>query len=206
MTILAAIVGINHWLDLTMPFAMSVATRNPTMTTLVIDNGSEPPYPECPLWQTSRIDRCGYNHALNHALSYEADWYVLFNNDCMAHREFENVIPTLDKRTLYGSGWQWCDNFQRQMLYSAWLCMSRELVNEVGLFDPQLDAGFEDFDYQMRCLDKGIRLEVLRLDIDHLDKHTRFEERAYNENWERCRVYFDKKWHTTTQPWKPVKK
>jgi len=202
MTILAAIVGINHWLDLTMPFAMSVATRNPTMTTLVIDNGSEPPYPECPLWQTSRIDRCGYNHALNHALSIVADWYVLFNNDCMAHREFENVIPTLDKRTLYGSGWQWCDNFQRQMLYSAWLCMSRELVNEVGLFDPQLDAGFEDFDYQMRCLDKGIRLEVLRLDCDHLDKHTRLVEPDYGAKWEKCRKYFDAKWHCHTPQWR----
>ena len=200
-TILAAIVGINHWLDLTYPFADSIVGRNPNTRLMVIDNESSPPYPECPLWETRRIVRCGYNHALNYALTFDADWYVLFNNDCMAHKGFDDLIPTLDKRTLYGSGWQWSDSFKRQVLYSAWLCMSRELVEAVGEFDPMLDAGFEDFDYQQRAIEAGMKVDVLRIDCDHLDRHTRLVEPEYAAKWEKCRQYFTKKWNVPTTPW-----
>lgn len=202
MKVIAAIVGIDHWIDLTFPFAMSIHTRNPNLDVLVIDNVSEPTYPEVPLWRTRRTSRrVGYNLALNFAMEEDADWYIVFNNDCECHNGFEGVFEHLDPHTLYGSGTQWSQSFQTWIQWSAWLAISRELKDTIGLFDPELDAGFEDFDYQKRAMDAGFKLDHLRIDVQHLDKHTRLVEPDYAARWEKCRLYFSKKWNVKTERW-----
>ena len=198
----AAVVGIDHWYDITFPFAMSMRERNPNLDILVIDNASNAPYPEIPLWRTVRMPtREGYNMALNVALAEDADWHIVFNNDCMCYHEFESAIGGLDPRTLYGSGWQWSDSFQMHIQWSAWLAISRELKDTIGGFDPQLDAGFEDFDYQKRAVEAGFALDVFRIDVQHLDAHTRLVEADYAARWEKCRLYFSKKWSVPTTKW-----
>jgi hypothetical protein len=192
----AVVVGIGRWQDITGPFVISLLRNNPGLPVLVIDNASDTPYPESPYFRTIRLpERVGYNLAMNAAIKAEPgrDWYILFNNDCMCHGNFSKDIPSLDKRTVYGSGWNECKLNSLMFQWSAWLCLSDRAIRYVGLFDKELTGAYEDFDYQYRAQVKGFKIDTWDIPVNHLDKHTRFDEKGYGLRREKSRDHFSQK-------------
>jgi GT2 family glycosyltransferase len=194
--VLPVIVGINHWRDVTSPFIDSIRQFHPTEPLVVVDNHSRDPYPaQDDIIMLRTNERMGYNNAMNYAVANAPipRWYVFFNNDCLAQRPFFDEVLALDPLTVYGSGANVDSVMGFVFQWSAWLCVSREAWERVGEFDPQLTAGFEDFDYQIRAKQAGLHLATADLPVQHLDKHTRKEEPDYNARWRRCVSYFASK-------------
>ncbi len=201
MLIRTCIVGIDHWQDLTKPFADSLQEHNPAVSMVIIDNASQPPYPD---YQRSspvggqrvvRIDRCGYGAALNMGSFGNWDWLLCCNNDCLCTGKVD--ISTLRPDTIYGNEWKYdydgmADGLPA-VVDSAYLLIPRKVWDDVGQFDPFMDAAFEEIDYCIRALDKGYRLDVADLPIIHLNLHTRKELEGYDKRWEVTRKYFHKK-------------
>jgi len=197
---LAVIVGIDHWEDITLPFVKSLQKYNPTLPILIVDNASDKPYPRVKGTKRLRLpERVGYNLAMNAAIEAHPgkDWYILFNNDCLCTGDFALNFAFMKDDTVYGSGWN--DNKcnktnDLQVQWSAWLCLSKKVIQTVGLFDPILTGAFEDFDYQLQARQAGYKIDTLALPVNHLDAHTRYDEVDYRERWHASRDYFYKKW------------
>lgn len=196
MKTVAIIVGVNHWKDITSPFCWSLREFNPELELIIVDNASSPPYPtDFPGGTTVRShERLGYNRALNlgMAVAGDADWLICFNNDCKCNGPLAPILQLLSPSVLYGSGENY-DKVNGLMLqWSAWLVISRPILETVGKFDDKLSGGFEDFDYEFRAMNAGFGLATAPLPVRHLDKHTRFEENGIWERWEQSRQQFEK--------------
>ena len=213
----AIIVSFDHWHNdqygdgsWAREFAHNLQRLNPTMKVLVVDNASRIPYTSETLDIIHLGKRCGYGEALNHGLMHLQvqggfDWYVTLNNDCQiktgTNGDVVRVLETLSPNTLYGSGvnrdtrltfaWQW----------SAWMCISAKIFQQVGYFDERLAAAFEDFDYQRRAMDMDFGLDFADLPIEHLDMHTRYEDRDYPKRWEAARLLFETKHKISMMSW-----
>lgn len=204
MRIVAIVVGIDNWIAFTERFIRQLLERSEKLEILVVDNGSGEPYPDDGYYDLLRLPHLvGYNHALNAGLIHagRADWYICLNNDCQCYGDVFEAVKGLDPNTLYGSG----DNYDKEnkmhFQWSAWLVISRRIFRKVGLFDPKLVGAFEDFDYQLRALAAGFKLEEAKLPIDHLDKHTRFDTPIYNHRWALSREHFVNKWKLQVPDW-----
>jgi len=196
MFVRTCIVGIDHWSDLTKPFADSLQKHNPSVCMTFIDNASTPPYPDY-IQRVMRIPRMGYGAALNMGAPGNWDWLLCCNNDCLCNGNVMDVIGTLRPDTIYGNEWKYdydgmADGLPA-VVDSAYLLIPRRIWDDVGQFDPFMDAAFEEIDYCIRALDKGYRLDVVELPITHLNLHTRRELEGYDMRWEATRKYFHKK-------------
>lgn len=225
----AIVVGHNHWHGdtfgdkrFTRDFIFALKDRNPNLDILLIDNCSAKSYATDigGRVETLRLEsRVGYAVALNYGLSAlkmrDHDWYICFNNDnwidpnpraVVDHGRIEGILEELDPRIVYGSGWNIDKRRSTRLQWSAWLCISREVLRTVGYFDEQLAAAFEDFDYQKRALEAGFDLDTADFPIVHLDEHTRLENPdEYKWRWEEARQYFEQKHGVKTEPWLIVK-
>lgn len=203
MRIVAIVVGIDNWDKFTERFINGLRLNNPKLDILLIDNGSVPSYPLGD-YETFRIDdTVGYNHALNAGLiqAGKADWYICFNNDCTCSGDIISRVEELDENTLYGSGWNIDKKMEIRFQFSAWLIISKKIYQKVGLFDPELIGAFEDFDYELRAIGHGFKLDTCMLPVDHLDKHSRYETPAYNWRWDQSRLHFNKKYGFEIKEW-----
>lgn len=214
----AVVVGFNHWYGdsladkaFTRDFVTALKEKNPGLNIVLIDNASEHPYP-VDIVEVIRLDeRVGYGKALNIGLERlqkeKCDWYVCFNNDCAVQGDGNilRILETLDTRTLYGSGENYDKKKKIMWQWSAWLVISREVLQTVGVFDEHLEAAFEDFDYELRALGKGYKLDTAKFPILHLDEHTRFEDSSYPHRWEKARNYFNVKHGMEMERWFVVK-
>ena len=217
----AIVVGFNHWYGdspydktFTRDFVTRLAERNPELDILLVDNFSAKPYPLqiAPNVKTiSLLRRVGYAVALNAGLqtleSSDYDWYVCFNNDNWidsnpkVNGNITDMLKNMNPRVLYGSGENHDKQRQTLLQWSAWLCISRDVLKTVGYFDPKLSAAFEDFDYEMRALAAGFGLDTAHFPIIHMDEHTRFEDKHYPSDWEKARVYFSLKHGVEMDKW-----
>jgi GT2 family glycosyltransferase len=143
-------------------------------------------------------------------LSNGYHWYVTLNNDCQikagTNGNIVDIIERLDYNVLYGSGVNRDTSLPYTWQWSAWMCISQKVFRDVGYFDEKLDGAFEDFDYQKRAMDKGFTLDTAFLPIEHLDMHTRYEDKRYPKRWEDSRLWFEQKhgikmarWYTDNQ-------
>jgi len=197
MMIRAVIVGIDHWEDLTQPFAKDLQEYNPWMDVIIVDNGSEPEYPP---YQAQRISRVGYGSALNAASGEKMpwDWLLCCNNDCLCNGNVTDIIATLRDDTIYGNEWKFDyegmkDGHLPAVVDSAYFLIPRRVWEKIGGFDPKMEAAFEEIDYCIRALEAGFRLDVAPLPIVHLNMHTRTETPDYWKRWEETRQYFHSK-------------
>ncbi len=218
------IVGFNHFYGdslydktFTRDYVYLLKDRNPNLDILLVDNFSVQPYPTNigGNVKTLRLARrVGYAVALNEGIKVmqakDYDWYICSNNDCWIdpnpkavcdHGRIENILAQLDKHTVYGSGWNVDKSRGHRFQWSAWLCISREVLQAVGLFDENLAAAFEDFDYQQRAMKEGCTLDTAQFPIVHLDEHTRLEDKNYPLAWEKARIYFAMKHELATETW-----
>jgi len=190
------VVGINRWHDITQPFLLSILKHEPEVQILLIDNNSSPAYPNnSPGIEVLRVDeRIGYNQAMNIGIQHhKADKYVCFNNDCICKDKFVDTVKGLDDDVLWGSAYKTDPLNEIEFVASAWLVISDKILESIGLFDKQLDAGFEELDYELRAMMAGFDLDVAGLPIEHLNKMTRLDEKNYLKHWDICRKYFGKK-------------
>jgi hypothetical protein len=204
MRIVAIVVGVDNWHEFTERFVHQLHNNNPELEILLIDNGSHPKYPKGEGYEIFRIDETvGYNHALNVGLiqTGKADWYICFNNDCECTGSFVNKVAELDRDVLYGSGENRDNENGITFQWSAWLIISSKIYSKVGLFDPELIGAYEDFDYELRAIGSGFKLETCKLPVVHLDKHSRMETPSYNWRWRESRKYFADKWKLGTREW-----
>jgi len=192
MFVRTCIVGIDHWEDLTKPFADSLQKHN-AIYMVIIDNGSQPPYPDYSQ-RVMRIERRGYGAALNAGASGNWDWLLCCNNDCLCTGNIMDIISTLRPDTIYGNEWKYSYDGMEDglpaVVDSAYLLIPRRIWDVVGKFDPQMDAAFEEVDYCIRAVSMGYRLDVANLPITHLNLHTRKELEGYDKRWEATRQYF----------------
>jgi hypothetical protein len=187
MHIRAVIVGIDHWGDLTRPFADSLGRYNPSLSMVVIDNASEPPYPDYER-HVLRLARCGYGTALNAGSCGNWNWLLCCNNDCICEGDIIGIVQGLRPDTIYGNAWkfdyEWmADLHLPAVVDSAYLLIPRRVWDRVGCFDPEMDAAFEEIDYGLRAIAAGFRLDVVDLPITHLNLHTRRELEGYEDRW-----------------------
>lgn len=177
MNITAVIVGVNEWERFTLPCIQSIRACDPDLSLVVVDNGSDPPYPPgynaFPLLKTA----C-YASALNYgmACAEEPDWYVLLNNDILFHKPITDRFDSLDAGTLYGfqyfhrpAAFPFCD-----YLASWGLFLSAQMARGVGEFDDALTPMyFEDADYCIRAVRAGFQIKLLDWQdwgIEHLGR------------------------------------
>lgn len=215
----AVIVGHNHWYAdslydkrFTRDFTERLAHDNTDLHVLLIDNFSGKPYPLsiAPNVETIRnLRRVGYAVALNQGLqrleAHDYDWYVCFNNDnWIDPLHSGNITGMLEKFNpcvLYGSGENTDKRRQTTLQWSAWLCISRQVLKTVGYFDEKLAAAFEDFDYELRALAEGFTLATAKFPIVHMDEHTRFEDQNYPMAWNKAAMYFSIKHGVEIEKW-----
>jgi hypothetical protein len=197
MLIRAVVVGIDHWSDLTKPFADDLHKYNPSLSMVIIDNESPTPYPDH-IQRVMRIDRCGYGAALNAGAYGNWNWLLCCNNDCTCEGSITEIIGTLRADTIYGNAWkfdyEWmADLHLPAVVDSAYLLIPRKVWDVVGKFDPQMDAAFEEIDYGLRAIEAGFRLDVVELPITHLNMHTRRELEDYTKRWSKTSECFRQK-------------
>ncbi len=194
MNLLTVIVGINHWDDITHPFLDSILKHEPTARIVIVDNCSDKPYQHDRCWIERSNERLGFPAAINLALENTLQWdkAIVFNNDCTCHGAFLDKVRDCDENTFYGSKWNQSVNGM-PLVYSAWMVISREMWQKVGQFDETMDAGWEDFDYEIRCHKNGLRVDVLDIPVHHIGKSTRFEEADYKKRWDVCRKAYSEK-------------
>ena len=199
MKIHCVVVGIDHWHDLTMPFSLDLHEFNKGMKILVIDNASNEKYPvpigseRYEIWRMN--ERHGYGAALNFgSIAENWDWLLCCNNDCICDGNVEDIIRKLPDDTIYGNAWKFdysgMKNGLPAVVDSAYLLIPRRIWEKVGMFDPQMEAAFEEIDYQIRAIDAGFRVDVVDLPITHLNMHTRTETKDYQARWHATEKYF----------------
>jgi len=188
MLVRCVVVGISHFHDLTLPFVEGLAENNQELNIAVIDNESEPPYPESDAYELIRTARCGYGQALNiGADDAWFNWLLCCNNDCICDGNIMGIIKRLSDDTIYGNAWKLdYSGMERGLpavVDSAYLLIPRKIWHAIGPFDVAMDAAFEEIDYQIRALDAGFRVDVADLPITHLSLHTRHELKDYWKRW-----------------------
>jgi GT2 family glycosyltransferase len=221
----AIVVGHNHYFGdsnydkkFTRDFVLMLSQHNPEMDILLVDNFSARPYPLdiAPNVATIRIlRRVGYAVALNDGLRHfsergDYDWYVCFNNDNWINPNpaysgnITDILQGMNPQVLYGSGENNDEPRKMALQWSAWLCISRQVFQAVGYFDEKLGAAFEDFDYELRAMKIGFTLDTAYFPIEHMDEHTRFEDKNYPMSWEKARRYFSLKHGIEMETWYKV--
>jgi hypothetical protein len=189
------IVGVNHWDDVTFPFWKQLTDRNPEAQVIVVDNGSEPPYP---MLSAVRVNKTiGYGSAINLAAFGKWEWLLACNNDCVCNGKVD--VSGLDDGTVYGNAWKFDYEWSKDLglpavVDSAYLLIPRRVWDKVGEFDPLMDAAFEEIDYSLRVIQAGFRVDVADLPILHLNLHTRYELLGYNGRWQKTSSYFRDKY------------
>lgn len=176
--VFAIIVGINGWKEFTLPAIQSIRKHEPEIRIVVIDAGSNPPYP-LPLDEkvtTLLLPHSpSYAYALNQGIKAagKADWYLLLNNDVRLNNPIMPEIETLHPEFIYGrqiieeKGYRWL---------GLWLALiSRKVWETVGEFDEKfLLCGFEDADYCIRAKERGIDTLPCELPFTHYWGKTRW--------------------------------
>jgi len=189
VSIAAIIVGIDGWQRFTLPLIESIRKHEPTCQIVVVDNESNPPYPEIKQKYeglvTTFTKRCCYSAAINWGFDNvqdyfsAADWYVVLSNDVLCTEPFAHVLegysddnvvgPLLLETPIPGLGMipyleGWCMAFSKR----AW--------DAIGGFDEgYLMSSFEDVDASQEARKAGFWLtEDKELPFKHLDQKQRF--------------------------------
>ncbi len=205
--VVPVVVGIDNWQSVTLPFLASLWRYEDGAQIVLVDNRSTPPYPSLPDLTIVRTERrIGYPEALNIGIRkaqalYDPFWFLACNNDCLAQGSFFDAVAGLDDGTLWGTMNIHDVQANRELIGSGWLLISSRIWRTVGTFDERFVAGFEDFDYELRCEEMGFHLSVASIPLVHLEKHTRLVERRYYEKWNKSRLLFEQKHNYPTTEW-----
>jgi GT2 family glycosyltransferase len=163
----AVVVGYNQWDAYTKPLIGMAKKHIPGVRLIVVDNGSEPPYPQVKGVEIVRAEGGGYAHGLNAGIRAAGviEWLMLLNNDVKIEAAFS--LKWIDPNVLY------CCEMSDWYAVSWCLLLSRKIWETVGEFDEgYYPLFYDDVDYSYRVLKAGFRIEVLKLPFEHLGHGT----------------------------------
>ena len=171
MIIKAVIIGHNQWDEYTYPLIESMQKYASAIELYVVDNGSDPGYPQIGGYTLVRSNNHSVARAINAGMrSAEfADWYMILDNDTICTASFLPIFSTLDENVYYGAeikDWEVCS-------YVVGWCrlMSSKLFSVVGSQDERFAPwGYTDVDYSYRAVQAGFKIEQIDLPFEHM-KH-----------------------------------
>ena len=193
-SVTTVIVGWHEWDNYTGPLIESIKRTNPQINILVVDNGSEPPYPQVDGATIIRSEENlglagGTNFGWQHAP--ESDWYIILNNDVLFHKPIADRVSYLCPDTMYGFFMRPAlpDQFDWAYLSMWCLFIPHAIYKAVGDFDASLFPMYwEDADYSKRVADTGFRLGLEAREewgIEHLmDERKQQRVDYFNKNYE----------------------
>lgn len=172
--IAAVIVGIDGWERYTLPLIESLVEREPSCRAVVIDNASEPPYPD--IWNPIlRTERWCYSAALNAGAAYagDPDWYVFLSNDVLCTGPFADMLALLPDDRIVGP--RYTSNMGYEYLEGWTVCVPRRVWQSVGGWDEAFRlSSWEDVDYSYMAREAGFDvLHMSGLPFVHLDQRQR---------------------------------
>lgn len=177
MNIAAIIVGIDGWLQYTLPLLHSLECE-PRLEIVVVDNASEEPYldMEADDFAIVRTERICYSAAINAGKrvldSYRPyDWYIVLSNDVLCTGPFAHLLAEYDGRDLVGPllkeahGFPYLEGWCVCVPSAAWQPWDERF----------LGSDYEDVAYSTAARQRGFGLvEDARLPFTHLDQRQRF--------------------------------
>jgi GT2 family glycosyltransferase len=164
----AVIVGHNKWDEFTLPLITSLWEHEPNLPITVVDNGSDPPYPQYKNINIVIGDNHSYARALNQGIADagNAEWYLLINNDVICQGPFLYIVDGFHNDTAYGATTQRL----REHIYLVGWCIfvNSKIYRDVGPFDESFKPwGYADVDYSYRIVEAGFQLEQVDLPFKH---------------------------------------
>lgn len=198
------IVANSDWGDYAEAYIESVNRHEPGVEIILVDNGSQIPYPPGN-YKLIRVDpskNYNYMQALNMgAKEATGDWLIFSNDDVLCKGNFADVVQSQPYNGMYGmevrqKPARWGAGREFCYIYGWLMIMHRAVFEIVGNFDEYyLHAGFDDIDYSWRCQEIGIPVKALDLPFVHLadepdNFHRRTTVEGYKENMERSKAHF----------------
>jgi GT2 family glycosyltransferase len=101
----AVIVGHKQWTEYTLPLVQSLLQHWPDLPIVVVDNDSDPPYPEHPFVRRVWADNQSVAHALNVGIANAepSRWYLIMDNDVLCTGAFEQFVDEFNEDALYAA-------------------------------------------------------------------------------------------------------
>ena len=169
----ALIIGIDGWEEYTLPLIESLRTYQPDCRIVVIDNGSNTPYPSMDC--VHRTDRLCYSAAINTAkkIAGNSDWYVVLSNDVLCIGPFADHFADLFD-VVAGP----CLKEVQGVPYiEGWCVFIHQVAWDIlGGWDENYQvSSWEDVDLTTSAIKSGIDVaHMSALPFVHLDQRQRF--------------------------------
>ncbi len=179
ITCAVIITGINQWDEFTRPLLDDLQDFGSGAEIIVVDNASEPPYPNNYLSRTIRTPRICYSAAINIAARQtDADWILSMNNDVSCYGEFMPLLASLEPNAVYA---RQIITEKNHTWFGNWIvAIPRPVWESVGEFDERFQVcGFEDADYSMRAINQGYPTRNAELPFFHHWGKTRWKIPGY---------------------------
>lgn len=161
----AVILGHNLWEEYTLPLINSIQEHEPECKIVVVDNGSEPPYP-----MGVRADNSSVANGLNAGLmASKDDWYLMLGNDAICTGPFLHLFDGFCPHVIYGAELREWEVFH--YLIGWCMAISAEALDDVGYFDEDFAPMFyEEVDWLFRAEQAGYRQQQIGFPFTHF-KH-----------------------------------
>jgi GT2 family glycosyltransferase len=190
------IVGINKWKKYTKPLLQSLDPYDKKIEVVLIDNASNPAYPE----STYRFEKLvSYAEANNMGATFgSADVLVFINNDtlCTGNPLFLAELPP---GIIYGEDVRMKEDFLDTRVdfpyVFGWITIiDRELFEYMGGFDSNiLPGGADDVEFSFRAFTMGIPLKEIDVPFIHYGSHDRKKVRKFFQNNQMNKEYMRNK-------------
>jgi GT2 family glycosyltransferase len=177
-SIAAVIIGIDGWERYTKPLRKSLLQHEPEAWVIVVDNASEPPYPQT--LDVDRTKRLCYSAAINHGARLAntlmipaPDWLVILSNDVLCTGPFAHMLAALPDDRIAGP--EYTSNMGYNYLMGWCVCIPRRVWDAVGGWDENFRmASWEDVDYAYMTREAGYHVTHMpELPFTHLDQRQR---------------------------------
>lgn len=201
------IVANSNWGDYAISFIESILLQGRKCEIILVDNGSDKPYPPSDNYHLIRLEPKGhYNYmaALNAGADVATgEWLMFCNDDVLCTGDFQ-WLEGLDQVGVYGAELRHKTKekfgVDVDYIYGWMMLIHRRIWMAVGQFDEYyLHAGFDDIDYCWRASRAGAKsIEVKPWPFVHLadqknEKHRRATVEGYAEMQARSKKYFLKR-------------
>jgi GT2 family glycosyltransferase len=190
------IVGINKWKKYTKPLLQSLDPYDKKIEVVLIDNASNPAYPE----STYRFEKLvSYAEANNMGATFgSADVLVFINNDtrCTGDPSFLSELPP---GKIYAEDVRLKEDYldtRVDFLFPfGWITIvDRKLFERMGGFNNDiLPGGADDVEFGFRAFTMGIPLEEIKVPFIHYGSHDRKKIIHFYENREKNDKYLRNK-------------
>jgi GT2 family glycosyltransferase len=165
----AVILGYQNWREYTLPLVQSLQRHWPDLSIVLVDNDSDPPYPEYPGVTRIWSDNSSLSRAIN--LGVEAaepsEWYIKFDNDVLCTGPFREYVERFQPSAIYGPQMHKWPRFHFLIGWAFFI--PRQIWQAVGGFDERYARwSFDEVDFAYAATQAGYRqVEMPELPFIH---------------------------------------